>query len=76
MGKIKMRTIGDESMENKQKEQSKIKAHEKKLVKGGKGGERIVAVGPSEAEIAKIQLPTEGTVEDKIKANEDYKVTF
>jgi large subunit ribosomal protein L1 len=59
MGKIKTRTIGDESIENKQKEISKQKAHEKKLVKGGKGGERIVAVGPSEEEIAKIKLPSE-----------------
>ena len=40
MGKIKVRTLGDESLENKQKEKSKQKAHEKKMVKGGKGGER------------------------------------
>ena len=59
MGKIKVRTLGDESLENKQKEISKQKAHEKKLVKGGKGGERVVSVGPSEEELAKIQLPKE-----------------
>jgi len=59
MGKIKVRVLGDETLENKQKEQSKIKAHEKKLVKGSKGGERIVAVGPSEEEIAKMELPKE-----------------
>jgi large subunit ribosomal protein L1 len=59
MGKIKMRTLGDESIEKEQKEKSKIKAQEKKMVKGGKGGERIVAVGPSEEELAKIQLPKE-----------------
>jgi large subunit ribosomal protein L1 len=65
MGKIKVRVLGDETLENKQKEQSKIKAQEKKLVKGAKGGERIVAVGPSEEEIAKIQLPKE---EAEVKA--------
>ncbi|HJZ06052.1 MAG TPA: hypothetical protein VJ327_09460 [Patescibacteria group bacterium] len=57
MGKIKVRVLGDESLENKQKEQSKIKAHEKKLVKGGKGGERIVSVGPTAEEIARLQMP-------------------
>jgi large subunit ribosomal protein L1 len=61
MGKIKMRTLGDESIEKEQKEKSKIKAQEKKMVKGGKGGERIVAVGPSEEELAKVQLPKEDT---------------
>jgi large subunit ribosomal protein L1 len=63
MGKIKVRTLGDEGLENKQKEISKQKAHEKKLVKGGKGGERIVSVGPSEEELAKIKLPAENTEE-------------
>lgn len=57
MGKIKVRTLGDESLENKQKEKSKQKSKEKKLVKGGKGGERIVSVGPTEEEIAKIEVP-------------------
>lgn len=59
MGKIKIRTLGDESLENKQKEKSKIKAKEKRLVKGGKGGERIVAVGPSEEELSKIAIVNE-----------------
>jgi len=56
MGKIKVRTLGDESLENKQKEKSKQKAHEKKMVKGGKGGERIVSVGPSEEELARLSV--------------------
>lgn len=67
MGKIKIRTLGDESLENKQKEKSKIKAHEKKLVKGAKGGERIVSVGPSEEELAKIKLPSEETEKQEVK---------
>lgn len=70
MGKIKIRTLGDESLENKQKEKSKVKSKEKKLVKGTKGGERtrlpapersnggqVVAVGPSEEELARLQMP-------------------
>lgn len=69
MGKVKVRTLGDESLENKEKNKSKQKANEKKLVKGGKGGERIVSVGPSEEEIAKMELPkeTEETQETKVK---------
>jgi len=73
MGKIKVRTLGDESLENKQKEVSKQKAHEKKLVKGAKGGERIVAVGPSEEEIAKMELPKEETVTEIKKAKKVSK---
>lgn len=56
MGKIKVRTLGDESLENKQKEKSKVKAKEKKFVKGAKGGERIVSVGPSEEELKAVIL--------------------
>ena len=56
MGKIKVRMLGDENLENKQKQQAKQKGHEKKLVKGGKGGERIVSVGPSEEELARQAL--------------------
>lgn len=57
MGKIKVRTLGDESLEQKQKEKSKQRSKEKKFVKGTKGGERVVAVGPSEEELARLQLP-------------------
>ncbi len=69
MGKIKVRTLGDESLENQQKEKSKQKNKDKKLVKGAKGGERVISVGPSEEEIAKIKLPdeTKGTEEPKAK---------
>jgi len=68
VGKIKVRTLGDESLENEQKKQSKVKAKEKKFVKGAKGGERIVSVGPSEEELAKIELPKETKAEEtKVK---------
>jgi large subunit ribosomal protein L1 len=69
MGKIKVRTLGNEDLENKQKEQSKIKAKEKKFVKGGKGGERIVSVGPSEAELAALEV----SKEEKPEAKEEIK---
>ena len=65
MGKIKIRVLGDETLENEQKQSSKQKNKDKKLVKGIKGGERVISVGPSEEEIAKIQLPEEDTKEKK-----------
>ena len=55
MGKIKVRTLGNEEFENKQKNQAKQRAQDKKLVKGGKGGERVVSVGPSEEELANAE---------------------
>lgn len=70
MGKVKVRNLGDESLEQKQKQKSKQKGKEKsasrQLVKGGKGGERIVSVGPTAEEIAKIALPKE-TAEEKVE---------
>ncbi|MDZ4227620.1 MAG: hypothetical protein U1E54_00060, partial [Candidatus Levybacteria bacterium] len=71
MGKIKVREIGNDALESKQKEKSKQKAQEKKYVKGAKGGERarlpasersnggqVVSVGPSEEELARLQMPS------------------
>ena len=55
MGKIRVKTLGIEEAEKKQKQEAKKKAEAKKLVKGTKGGERIVAVGPSEEELAKLE---------------------
>lgn len=63
MGKIRVKTLGNEEAEKKQKQEARLaseakrakkKAENKKLVKGAKGGERIVAVGPTEEEIAKL----------------------
>ena len=56
MGKIRVRTLGEEALEKKQKEKSKQKGKDKKLVKGTKGGERIVSVGPSEEELARLSV--------------------
>jgi len=55
MGKIRVKTLGIEETEEKQKKRAKKKAENKKLVKGAKGGERIVAVGPSEEELAQLE---------------------
>lgn len=58
MGKIRVKTLGSEEAEEKQKKQA-TKRKEAKVTKrttkvpGLKGGERLVAVGPSEKELAK-----------------------
>jgi len=55
MGKVRVKTFGSPEEEEQQKRQAKQKKEAKKLTKapGLKGGERVVAVGPSEEEIAK-----------------------
>ena len=63
MGKIKVRTLGDETLEIKQKNKAKQKAEQKKFVKGAKGGERVVSVGPSEEELAQLEVAKEPKVE-------------
>lgn len=64
MGKIRVKTLGIEEVENKQKQKARVaseakrahkKAEQKKLVKGAKGGERLVAVGPTEEELARLE---------------------
>jgi large subunit ribosomal protein L1 len=78
MGKIRVKTIGDETLEEEQKKeaslarearQAKQKKEAKKLTKapGSKGGERVVAVGPSEEEIAKeLETAKEAPKEEKV----------
>ena len=65
MGKIRVRTLGDESQEEQQKNEVKKKHEAKKAVKapGMKGRERVVSVGPSEEELAAIEIPEEKTEE-------------
>lgn len=55
MGKVKIRTIGTEEEEIQKKEQKK-KREEKRTVHipGMKGGQRVVAVGPTEEELARL----------------------
>lgn len=53
MGKIRVKTLGDESQEQEEKKKLKEKREAKKVAKapGLKGGERVVAVGPSADEL-------------------------
>jgi large subunit ribosomal protein L1 len=68
MGKIRVKTFGDEELEQKQKEEEKKRKEAKKTVKapGMKGGERVVAVGPSEEELAVLEV-------NEVKAEETPK---
>jgi len=73
MGKIKIRTLGDETLENEQKQQAKKKNKDKsasrRMVKGAKGGERVVSMEPNEEELTKIEPQKEAgeTKEVKVK---------
>lgn len=53
MGKIRVKTLGDEEIEKQQKNKAKKRQESKKTAKapGLKGGERVVAVGPTEEEL-------------------------
>ena len=64
MGKIRVKTIGAPELEEEEKRKSKKKKEEKKLAKapGMKGGERVVSVGPSEEELAKIPVREEENI--------------
>ncbi len=57
MGKIRVKTLGIEEAEKEQKKEDKKRKEAKKLVKGAHGGERVVAVGPSEEELARLPSP-------------------
>lgn len=63
MGKIRIKQLGEPGAEEAEKKKVKVQREEKKkrLVKaaGLKGGERVVAVGPTEEELEKIKLPEE-----------------
>lgn len=57
MGKVRIKTLGVEELEKEQKEKVKVKKEQKQARKtakapGMKGGERVVAVGPTEEELA------------------------
>lgn len=66
MGKIRVKTLGVEELEEKQKKEALRKATGKQQrkeaqkvnkVPGLKGGQRVVAVGPSEEELAALEVP-------------------
>ncbi len=54
MGKVRIKTLGVEEVEEKQKQKAKVKKEQKqarKTAKGAHGGERLVAMEPSEEEL-------------------------
>lgn len=80
MGKIRVKTFGDEEQEQKQKEEE-AKRKEARLAEsrqakktakapGMKGGERVVSVGPSEEELEALevaQVKAEETPKEEVK---------
>jgi len=72
MGKVRVKTIGIEEIEKKEKEKSRLVREDKRTVKapGLKGGQRVVAVGPSEEELKAIDSQTPQT---EAKSESDAK---
>ena len=60
MGKIRIRTLGNEKVEKEQQKEAKKRQEQKSArlakVPGLKGGQRIVAVGPSEKELEQLSV--------------------
>lgn len=56
MGKIRVKTLGIEGLEEEQKKEAKKRKEKKRMAKapGLKGGERVVAVGPTEEELSHL----------------------
>jgi len=75
MGKIRVKTFGDQELEQKQKEEAKKRKEAKKTVKapGMKGGERVVAVGPSEEELEALEKPAVKTEETPKEPGKEVK---
>lgn len=59
MGKVRVKTLGVEEVEEKEKKELKKRKEQKRTSKapGLKGGERVVAVGPTEEELAQLEVP-------------------
>ena len=68
MGKIRVKAFGDEELEQKQKEETEKRHDAKNVVKvpGGKGGERIVSVGPSEEELEALEVKENAVKEEEV----------
>ena len=76
MGKVRVKTIGLPEEEEIEKKKAKQKKEAKKLTKapGAKGGERVVAIGPSEEEIEKsLEESTKDQQKTEEKASEEKK---
>jgi large subunit ribosomal protein L1 len=80
MGKIRVKAFGDEELEQQQKQEEQTRKESKKTAKapGMKGGERVVSVGPSEEELAAMDVAEVKTEEapkeeKKVKKNKEQK---
>ncbi len=75
MGKIRVKTFGSPEQEEEEKKKTKEKREAKKAVKapGLKGGERVVAVGPTQEELEK-SAETKKKEEDKLSFAKDSKI--
>lgn len=78
MGKIRVKTLGDEELEQEQKVEVEKRHEAKKTTKapGMKGGERVVSVGPSEEELEALDQKEEATKEvkkEKAKVKKEEK---
>lgn len=82
MGKIRVKTLGAEEFEEKEKKKAQVKKEQKEARKtakapGLKGGERVVAVGPTEEELAALEQEKPATTENtgrKTEATEKKSV--
>jgi len=80
MGKIRVKTFGDEELEQQQKQEEQKRKEAKKTAKapGMKGGERVVSVGPSEEELAAVEIapatqePKEEKKQKKVKEQKAF----
>lgn len=78
MGKIRVKTLGDEELEKQQQEEIRKKKEAKKTTKapGMKGGERVVSVGPTEEELQALETKEkaeEKTTEEPKKQKKETK---
>ncbi len=78
MGKIRVKTLGIDELEKKQKSEVKKRQEKKsasrRTVKapGLKGGERVVAVGPTEEELSQTESTT--TVQEEEKSKKEARL--
>lgn len=79
MGKIRVKTLGDEEAEKEQQKEAQKRKDQKKTAKapGMKGGERVRAVGPTEEEIDKMAVaPTQEEPKKEEKSAKSKKEKF
>jgi len=74
MGKIRVKTLGDENLEQEEKNEVKKRHEAKKTVKapGMKGGERVASVEPTEEELEALEVKE--TQEKEVVAEEKKEV--